>query len=302
MLRWVVRPPKKSDAAELATIATAVSQPHGHVNPSQLAWSMRQTDGRFWTITQEDQLIGYATLLPLPGLPNLFELAGGIAPPFQRQGAGSFLWHTMQHDLAKMATSAGSGQAVQHITYTVNSLDTPTARFLLHHQFAQEHEEQTMVLNELDNITLPSPDTPFHLQRIGRQTAVTSLPDLYERCFSGTPWFQPYSAAEISATWQPDDQLYYLGEANEDIGFVWLHFPKAGVAEIEPIGIVQQKQGMGYGRTLLLAALNQLQSQDIQTVTLGVWASNLAAIGLYQSVGFQSRSSSYSLAFTFNSK
>ncbi|GJM41880.1 MAG: hypothetical protein DHS20C20_21620 [Ardenticatenaceae bacterium] len=294
MPRWVVRPPKKSDAAALATIATAVSQPRKHVNPNQLTWSMAQTDGRFWTITLKDQPIGYATLLPLPGLPGLFELAGGIAPQFQRQGAGSFLWQTIKHDLM--------GTAVQQTTYTVNSLDTPTARFLLHHHFAVEHEEYTMVLNDLDNITLPNPNTPFHLQRIGRQTAVPSLPDLYERCFVGTPWCQPYSAAEVAATWQPDDQLYYLGEDNQDIGFVWLHFPKAGVAEIEPIGIVQEKQGLGYGRTLLTVTLNQLQSQGIKTVTLGVWASNLAAISLYQSTGFQTRSSSYSLTYIFNLK
>lgn len=291
---WTVRAPKKSDASALAVIATAVSQPRHHVNPDHLTWSMAQTDGRFWTITQQDQPIGYATLLPLPGLPGLFELTGGIAPEFQRQGAGSFLWQTMKKAVGETA--------VQQITYTVESLETPTAHFLQHHQFALEHEEYTMVLNGLDKMTLPNPAASSHLQRIGRQSAVSSLPELYQRCFVGTPWFQPYSAAEVTATWEPDDELYYLGEDKQDIGFVWLHFPKAGVAEIEPIGIVREKQGMGYGRTLLTATLNQLQSQDIQTVTLGVWANNLAAIGLYQSAGFQTHNSSFSLTYTLKSK
>ncbi len=293
---WLVRAPKSNDAPALAAIATAVSQPRSHVTPHAIA----QNDGRFWIITHQAQPIGYATLLPLPGLPHLFEIAGGIAPGFQRQGAGSFLWQMMKQDMAGTAPSAGSGQAVQQITYTVESLETPAAHFLRHHQFELEHEEYTMILNELDCIRLPELATPAPLQRIGQQTAVSSLPDLYQRCFVGTPWFQPYSAAEIAATWEPDDELYYLGENNDDIGFVWLHFPEPGVAEIEPIGIVQQKQGMGYGRTLLTTILQQLQDRGVQTVRLGVWANNHIAIGLYQSLGFQHNVSSYSLTFTLN--
>ncbi len=293
---WTVRAPEKRDLPALAAIATAVSQPRSHVTPQAIA----QTDGRFWTITQQEQPIGYATLLPLPGLPGLFELAGGIAPALQRQGAGSFLWQTLKQAVMGTAPSAGSGQAVQQITTTVDSLDTPTAHFLRHHQFALEHEEYSLILNNLDSMTLPDLAAPSPLQRIGRQTAVTTLPELYQRCFAGTPWCQPYTPAEVAATWEPDDELLYLGEDGDDIGFVWLHFPKPSVAEIEPIGIVREKQGMGYGRTLLTTILKQLQDQGSQTVRLGVWANNQAAITLYQSLGFQHSSSSYSLTFFLN--
>lgn len=295
---WTVCAPEKSDAPTLAAIATAVSQPRSHVTPQALA----QNDGRFWIITQQMQLIGYATLLPLPGLPHLFELTGGIAPPFQRQGVGSFLWQTMKQDLRGMVPSAGSGQTVQQITYTVDNLGTPAARFLLHHQFALEHEEYTMILNGLKSTTLPELATLAPLQRIGRQTAVSTLPELYECCFAGTPWFQPYSADEVAATWAPDDELYYLGEGNEDIGFIWLHFPKPDVAEIEPLGIVPEKQGLGYGRSLLTTILKHLQERDIQAVTLGVWANNKTAIHLYRTLGFQHKGSSYSLTFSLNAK
>ncbi|MAT99183.1 MAG: hypothetical protein CL608_18715 [Anaerolineaceae bacterium] len=291
---WLVRAAKNRDAPALAAIATAVSQPRSHVTPQSIA----QSDGRFWIITQQEQPIGYATLLPLPGLPHLFELTGGITPEFQRQGAGSFLWQTMKQDMAGTAAATGSGQADQQITHTVDSLDSPAARFLQHHQFALEHEEYTMLLNDLDSKKLPELADPAPLQRIGRQTAVTTLPQLYDRCFSGTPWFQPYTAEEVAATWEPDDELYYLGENDDDIGFAWLHFPEPGVAEIEPIGIVQEKQRLGYGRTLLTTILQQLQEQDIHTVRLGVWANNQTAVNLYQALGFQHRSSSYSLSYT----
>lgn len=287
---WLVRAPKNSDAPALASIATAVSQPSSHVTAPAIA----QSDGRFWIIIHQAQPIGYATLLPLPGLPHLFELAGGITPAFQRQGAGSFLWQAMKQEVR--------GTAVQQITYTVENLDIPAARFLQHHQFALEHEEYTMVLHNLDSLALPALAIPAPLQRIGQQTAVTTLPELYQRCFVGTPWFQPYTPAEVAATWEPDDELYYLGEAGQDVGFVWLHFPEPGVAEIEPIGIVREKQRLGYGRTLLTTILKQLQAQDIQTVRLGVWANNQPAINLYHSLGFQHDGSSYSLTYTISAR
>lgn len=295
---WLVRAPKNRDAPALAAIATAVSQPRSHVTPQSIA----QSNGRFWTITHQQQPIGYATLLPLPGLPGLFELAGGIAPEFQRRGAGSFLWQRMKQDMAGTGTSTGSAPAVRQITYTVGSLESPAARFLQHHQFALEHEEYTMILNDLGSKKLPELAEPSPLQRIGRQTAVTTLPQLYQRCFSGTPWFQPYTAEEVAATWEPDDELYYLGENDNDIGFAWLHFPEPGVAEIEPIGIVRQKQRLGYGRTLLTTILQQLQEQNIHIVRLGVWANNQTAVNLYRNLGFQYSSSNYSLTYTLNIK
>lgn len=289
MPNWLVRPPQLQDAAPLAAIATAVSKPHAVITSNQIAWSIQQTDGRFWTITQQQDPIGYATLLPLPGLPGLFELAGGIAPEFQRQGAGSFLWRHMQKDVA--------GTAVRQIGYAVDSLNDPTARFLLRHQFILEHEEWTMVLDDLNTRHWTPPAVTGQLQRVGRQTAVQTLPRLYDQCFAGTPWFQPYTTAEIVATWEPDDQLYYLVVEGQEIGFVWLHFPNPGQAEIEPIGIVAEKQSSGYGRFLLIETLNQLQAQGNKTVTLGVWANNHTANHLYQSLGFDHSSSSYSLAY-----
>jgi ribosomal protein S18 acetylase RimI-like enzyme len=74
------------------------------------------------------------------------------------------------------------------------------------------------------------------------------------------------------------------------------------VAEIEPVGIVRQKQRLGYGRILLTTVLQKLQEQNIQTVRLGVWANNQTAVHLYRALGFQHHSSSYSLTYTLNIK
>lgn len=283
---WKVRAPQIRDVEPLLAIATAVSQPTAPIQ----AIPTRQIDGRFWTLTHQSQPIGYAALLPLPGLPHLFELAGGIVPRFQRQGAGSFLWQAVQE--------AVGGTAVQQITFTTDNLASAAALFLRHHQFEIEHEEWTMRLDDVATAVFTPPSLPGKLQKVGRATAVRTLPQLYERSFVHTAWFQPYSAAEVAATWEPGDELWTLLVDEKPIGFAWLHFPQPGVAEIEPIGIVQEKQGVGYGRFLLTNLLQTLQNRGIKTASLGVWANNETAVRLYQSVRFQYSSSSYSLTYT----
>ncbi|MCB8926681.1 MAG: GNAT family N-acetyltransferase [Ardenticatenaceae bacterium] len=283
---WIVRPPQISDVDPLLAIATAVSQSAQPI----LAIRSQQIDGRFWTITQQTQPIGYAALLPLPGLPHLFELAGGIAPRFQRQGAGSFLWQAVQQAVA--------GTDIQQITFTTDGLASPASHFLQHHQFELEHEEWTMQLENVATAVFSPSTLSAKLQKVARDTAVRTLPQLYERCFAHTPWFQPYTAAEVSATWEPSDELWTLVSDATPIGFAWLHFPEPTVAEIEPIGIVRQNQGLGYGRFLLTSLLQALQNRGVQTVTLGVWATNETAVHLYQSLGFRHTSSSYSLTHT----
>jgi len=279
---WFVRPPQSADAAALTAIAT----------PHLIRQTMAQTNGRFWTLTHHAQPIGYAALLPLPGLPHLFELTGGILPALRRQGAGSFLWQALRRNLM--------GTAVQHITHTVDSLKSPATCFLQHHGFALEHEEWTMTLDKLPAATFTPPTRPGQLRRMDRAAAVRTLPALYERCFAPTAWFQPYSAAEVSATWQPGDELWTLVADGATIGFAWLHRPTPHAAEIEPIGIVPEKQGMGYGRTLLTTLLQQLKNQGMQTVSLGVWQQNETAVHLYHSLGFRHVSSSYSLTCPLN--
>ncbi|MCP4420031.1 MAG: GNAT family N-acetyltransferase [Chloroflexi bacterium] len=287
---WQVCPPKLADATPLAAIATAVS-PTNIATPTQISQTIQQANGRFWTITQQQQPIGYAALLPIPGLPHLLELVGGIDPNFQRQGAGSLLCRFIKEAVLETA--------VQQITATVSNLNTPTAHFLYRHQFSFEHEEWTMELVDLQTAVLPTPASlPCHLQTVERETAVHILPTLYQRCFAHTPWLQPYSTTEVAAIWKATDQFYTLVEKNMPIGFIWLHFLGDNVVEIEPIGIVQEKQRMGYGRFLLTSILTKLQKQGTQIVTLGVWSNNQPAIHLYQELGFCQISSKSSLAFS----
>lgn len=61
----------------------------------------------------------------------------------------------------------------------------------------------------------------------------------------------------------------------------------AGEAHLQNIVVNAQQQGQGWGRWLLQQTLLQLKSRAIKRLYLEVRASNLPAIQLYQSIGFE---------------
>ncbi len=245
------------------------------------------SNGRIWTITQPNKLIGYATIFPVPGLPNLIEIEGGIIPAKQRQGFASQL---LQHIITTI-----KGSAIQQISHSVSNLDTPAAYFLQHHNFFVEHEELHLQLEDLQ--TYPLPFAPFTLHLIDHETAVSTFPSLYDQSFAGTRWHQPYSSAEIDVTLSPTDNMFYCLQNETPIGFAWVRYPTPTTAEIEPIGIVKAWQGKRYGRSLLSTLLNKLQQQGIQHVQIGVWADNQIARHLYHQVGFRHQATTTYLAY-----
>ncbi|KAA3664102.1 MAG: GNAT family N-acetyltransferase [Chloroflexi bacterium] len=244
-------------------------------------------NGRIWTITQQNNLIGYAAVYPVPGLPNLAEIEGGIIPIKQRQGFASQLLHHIINVLHESTT--------QQISLTVSSLEAPAAHFLLHHNFFIEHEEHHLQLDNLQSQPLHLAPCTLHLAP--HETAVSTFPTLYDQSFAGTRWHQPYSPDEIDITLSPTDEMLFYLYRNNPIGFAWIRFPNTTTAEIEPIGVVKEMQGKGYGRSLLNAVLHKLQQQGIQQVQLGVWADNQIARHLYHKFGFRHQSTTTYLAY-----
>lgn len=234
-------------------------------------------DGRIWVITNADEdPIGYALTAPIPGLPGQIELDGGILPAWQRQGYGSaLLQHVRQH--------AGP----VHLSYCVASLDSPAAHFLQRRGFTVEHEEWVLGRPSLNEL-LPIPErsdghcAPF----VNRRRAIHTFCALYDASFAAHPWYQPYTAAEVDATLVAAQDILFLRRDDIPIGFAWLHIHD-GVGEIEPFGIVDGWQGLGYGRFLLTAVLHQLAQRGATTAQIGAWHNNHPALHLYQSLGFQ---------------
>ncbi len=266
-----------------------------HYFKQQAEWCAK-VNGRFLILTHHNESIGYISAFPMPGLPHLYELAGFVAPAYQRRGFGTRL-------LTRLCQSL-RGTNARHLTYGVPHTQTSAAHFLRQQQFFIEHEEWQM---ELSNLQAHPLRPTSHLLR---PLSSIQFCKLYDNSFSQTAWYQPFTTIEVLSIRHENDQLRYF-EVNETatstsssgrrsvqaVGFVWLRYPTAKTAEIEPIGIIKNEQGKGYGRLLLQQVLYQLQQQGIQQVHLGVWANNQIAIHLYHQFGFHHQNTTMHLMF-----
>jgi GNAT superfamily N-acetyltransferase len=73
-------------------------------------------------------------------------------------------------------------------------------------------------------------------------------------------------------------KVHLLLEANTDRGTIY------------GLGILPEYRGKGYGRAVLLMAIEQLKKMNIGEITLQVAVENANALGLYKSCGFKERS------------
>ena len=238
-------------------------------------------DGRIWVMISDGGTpVGYASVIPIPGLPGLVELDGGIAPDQRRQGWGSQLLHRVLNDLR--------GTDIRRVSYCVPSLDMPTALFLVRHGFEIEHEE--WVLRRPDLLALPPvglrPLTQFTTSPSDHEAA-RQFCQLYETSFGGRPWYQPFSLTEALAALHDPTDILFLVHDNIPIGFAWLEVDETDMGIIEPMGIMRGYQGQGYGRYLLIGALHRLAQRGAAQAQLGLWRSNESALHLYQSLAFQ---------------
>jgi ribosomal protein S18 acetylase RimI-like enzyme len=267
-----IRPLRQADAKVVSDIHNAL-YPDDRLSPAKiLQWL---ADGRVWVV-EDEEVLGYTAVFPVPGLDGVGSITGGIAPKYQRQGLGT----SLLLQLIPEAQSLG----FQQLSHGVADLNTPGAHFLRHHNFFIEHEDWFLQLSPL-LLRPPAPPLPDRL----KIHSIPSFPErifgqLYDRSFGGTAWYQHYTQVEIEETLTDPKDLLFLFKDGDPIGFAWLRMEKP---EIEPMGIVKEEQGQGYGRILLLAALHEIKQRGANQTHIGVWRSNQAAIRLYQSVGFQ---------------
>ncbi len=257
---------------------------------NQAVTQVRRIGGRIWVAADErNTAVGYAALLPVPGLVDLLELEGGIVPEKRGMGYGRLL---LRHVLEQAKNAP-----YRQLSVRVPHPDGPAARFLQAQGFFLAHEEWVLHKEPL----LPDEDTSapeVSVQAIAdKATAVATFIALYDQSFAPHPWYQPYTPAEIAANLPHPHDLLFLYTAQtahqstipnpqSAIGFAWLHL-HGTVGEIEPIGIAPMWQGKGYGRSLLRAALQTLAQRGATSAQITAWRSNHAAIHLYQSSGFQ---------------
>lgn len=272
---WREAEPERGQTADNLALAVRLQLNHG---------------GREWIMRRGQSLAGFASLMPVPGLPGLYVLDGFIALAQWRQGLGSAFLHAVVERLA--------GGSVRQLSYPVPTLDAPAARFLLKNGFTVEHEERRLVLQDLS--TMPAVDLGpgFSLRTMARSQAIAQFRRLYQASFAGLAWYQPYEDdQEVAWDLQEAGDLLFLVDGDQPIGFLWLRWPEVQLAEIEPVGLLPAYRGQGLGRQLLLAGLRQAAQQGAGQVQVGLWRTNAVAWALYRQLGFRPASTTIYLAY-----
>jgi mycothiol synthase len=82
-----------------------------------------------------------------------------------------------------------------------------------------------------------------------------------------------------------DDFLLLRDDSTRIVGYCWLKIEGAA-GEFYVVGIDPDRQGEGFGRRLTVAGLARLRERGVTDAHLYVEGDNLAAVSLYQSLGF----------------
>ncbi len=219
--------------------------------------------------------VGFAAFDPVPGLPHIADFYLFVLPSGRGAGIGQKL-------LDYVSKKAKSAEIKQLSTFSENPR-SELARYLRSRDFYEEHVE--IVLSyEVPSWTRP---TLTELVTFPPEQAAALMHQLYDASFQDTPWYQPYAdTSEILESIQSGSEVYFLMHEGEPIGFTSANI-EDGVVEIEPLGIVRAHHGQGFGRKMMEALLYQFAKDGISEVRLAVWASNLPALTLYESIGFQ---------------
>ncbi len=248
--------------------------------------------GCLWIANLGERLIGYAWIYPVPGLSDIWGISGAVDLAYRRHGLGSTI---LNYVLKEWVASPNT-----LLTHAVDSLETEAASFLKNHGFFIEHEEWTLIKDEFsDRQPLSLPDY-CRIRTLLGEEAIARFCQLYDLCFMGLPWYQPYPDKEsVAAELADADDLVFIDLNDAPAGFLWLRWPETGLGEIEPIGIIPEHRNKGLGKILLCDGIDRLIRQGARQIRLGVWRNNYPAINLYRKLGFRYRNSLYYLAYRF---
>ena len=244
-------------------------------------------DTRTWVL-ETHAPIAYAGYSVTPGLPHLADLYIYVMPAHRRRGYGTRL---LNYVIERV-----DDDSLNTLSSPVDHMRTPTALFMQHHGFRVEHIEVELICDLRNELDAEATDQ----LTVGNDEAAANLMRrLYDESFRNLPWFQPYADAdEVLDDMGDSGEILTMHVDGEPVGFVGVRYER-GVADIEPLGVVQARQGQGFGRRLLASTLTYLQHRGCHAAQLAVWENNEAALNLYHKFGFQFKNKRIFLALKF---
>lgn len=190
-------------------------------------------------------------------------------------------------DITTKAINMGKEKSVKYVF--VSSLPEEQIEIVraLKQQGFKEKSRWYRMERSLDNI-----DTPQGILRLDKieREKVKEFLDVADKCTSGS--YEGESILNLVGVpgglltfWYNMQELYYVYKENEIIGI--LNLTPNSQSNLNNIGVSPQYRSKGYGKQILLYALERLKNLGKEKVGLRVHVDNNRAIGLYKSFGFK---------------
>jgi len=180
---------------------------------------------------------------------------------------------------------------------SLNATNAKEAEVLSNLGFKRVRQYHELKL-ELAQANLEGSDEPGgSLSRLG-DGEEARLAEIENCCFENTWGFNPntveYVAWELKAKGNCPEDIILSEESGEVVGYCWPVVDRGrepatskSKGRIYMLGVRPTHRGRGLGRRLLLAGMRQLKEKGLETVEITVDSQNVAAVGLYRSLGFE---------------
>ena len=231
------------------------------------------------------QLVGYIGICSFGGTVTPLEITGMVHPEYRRQRIFSKL-----HELVIAECTRRNARS---ILVLCDKKSVPGQKFLERAGATYKYSEFEMYLND-------EPYEIFEEQLRGINFRKATNADACEVARQNAIYFgdradQENKDVPNEKILLPEDEekrgmTIYLAEKDERIiGKIHLQLSN-GIAGIYGLGVLSENRGNGFGRAILLKAIEKLKDAKAKEIMLQVAAENSTALGLYKSCGFQETS------------
>lgn len=223
---------------------------------------------------EEDKLIGYIGICDFGG--EALEVNGMVHPKYRRMGVFKKLFSLVKDEWEKRKT--------QKMLLLSDNNSTSGMEFINSTGAIYRNSEYEMFLksNTKENTSTP---------RLILRKATNA--DAKEIAWQNSIYFNIEFKEEVTIIPEEEEKLgttIYIAEVKgKIIGKVHLGI-NGQVGGIYGLGILPEYRGKGYGRDLLISAIEKLKEQNLKDIMLQVVVANKRALNLYKSCGFQETS------------
>lgn len=235
------------------------------------------------------KLVGYIGISCFGGKGSSLEITGMVHPDYRRQGI-----YTILHELAMAECRRRN---IDRVLLLCDRGSTSGQGFLEKIGALYKSSEFEMYLQQ-------NCPTSTEEQMCGITFRKASNSDAFEVARQNAIYFgdvdknyQSDSIENDSGILLPEDEekrgmtIYIAERDNQIIGKAHLEINNnSAVGGIYGLGVLPKYRGNGYGRAILLRAIEKLKATKVKEIMLQVSAENAAALRLYKSCGFQETS------------